>query len=653
METGRKAKRLRGWQRQKVEAEVAAGEAASPDPWETGLGSDPCEKDQEPSALSTRLLELWCKGLVSATMVADLARCATLDGAGHPELVALGQAGSFSRHKGNISRDLLRLLGKRSRMTPAHLLKVQCLDPKSGTKDSAQAAMMLPHVVFAELGQFYPDEFHAVFATSGLASFWDGVEGVQDDRLDMHPIALDKRVQKKDRTIPLYIHADGVEYQQRDSLMCWSWGSLLNQKSSLDSHLHMAVWPKSATSEDTWTPMYELMRWSFEALLKGFHPTAGPNGEPVVKEFAKFAEDAGKPLFKGYRAVIWSIQGDQDFYSNVLHLPHWNNKFPCFECDCQRPVFKKQPCPLGKSVKELRWEKQSYEHFDTAAALRKGEAALGKGGHSHPLFSIPGVTTRLVRHDALHVVYGKGVGSHLLGSLLHYLCYYEGKGATCSVPPAQRLGVVFSEVQKVYQANKTACRLTNLRLSMFCDPLAPYKSHPFLGVKAAELKHLAPALLPVLKSLLTDLGKRHEQQMKQCLQAFCDLNDLFDQAPMFLSEEEYNRAWDLGIDQFCGLYADLHDWSILEERNLFHVVHKHHSYQHMILSSKDMNPRFHWNFRSEDYVGAMSRIAHSTAFGLKSTRISCKVAAKWKLLLHFQLTRPGFCIGKEEEEEDP
>ena len=47
METGRKAKRLRGWQRQKVEAEVAAGEAASPDPWETGLGSDPCEKDQE------------------------------------------------------------------------------------------------------------------------------------------------------------------------------------------------------------------------------------------------------------------------------------------------------------------------------------------------------------------------------------------------------------------------------------------------------------------------------------------------------------------------------------------------------------------------------------------------------------------------------
>ena len=464
MESERAPKRLRGWQREKAEAEAAAGVEPSPDPWEKDLGS------AEPSALCTRLLELWCKGLISATMVADLARLATWDGADHPELVALAQTGSFSRHKGNISRDLLRLLAKREMFTPAHTVQVQCIDPKTSKLETAEAAIVLPHVVFSDLGRHYKQQFHAIFATSDLTSFWDGVEAVQDDRLDMHPIVLDKWVQDKDRTIPLYIHGDGVEFQQRDSLICWSWGSLLNQKSSLDSHLHMAVWSKTATAKDTWSPVYDWMRWSFEALLKGFHPTKGPNGEPLTKGLAKFVADAGKPLFQGFRAVIWCVQGDQDFYSNVLLLPHWNNRFPCFECDCQRPVFKKGRCPLGKSVKELRYEKQSYEHFDTAKAL-------GKGLSPHPLFSIPGVTTRMVRHDALHVVYGKGIGSHLVGSLLHYLCFYEGKGRKSSVSPADRLGVIFSHVQKFYQANKTACRMTNLRLSMFCDPSSPYKTY--------------------------------------------------------------------------------------------------------------------------------------------------------------------------------
>ena len=407
-------------------------------------------------------------------------------------------------------------------------------------------------------------------------------------------------------------------------------------ENELESHLHLACWPKSATSKTTWDPIYKCIKWSFEALSKGKHPETGPDGEPLPKGMEPWA---GQPLVPGgYRAVIWSIQGDADFYSNTLKLPHWSSKNPCWECDCQRPLTKGRRCPPGNSVKILTESKQLFVFRDIHACIAHPKS-------DHPIFQVPGVSTWMVRHDALHVLYGKGVGSHLLGSLLHFLCYHE-KGKQV-VPASQRLSIIWGEVQKVYQARKTPVRLTNLRLSMFCDTGAPHKGHPFLAIKAAELKYFAPCFLQVLKNMLRGLDQRPELQMVECLQAFCNLTQLFDEAPMFLSPQEYETARDLG-ERFLTLYEELNEWSSLDQRRLFHKVHKHHSMQHMVHSAKDMNPRHVWNFRAEDFVGAMSRLAHSTSFGLKSTQVSNKVALKYKVLLHLKLTRAGFSINKED-----
>ncbi|MFZ4779433.1 MAG: family 78 glycoside hydrolase catalytic domain, partial [Terrimicrobiaceae bacterium] len=60
----------------------------------------------------------------------------------------------------------------------------------------------------------------------------------------------------REKTIPLFVHGDGVEYHDRDSLMVFSYGSLLSVDGALCSCLLHAAIPKSCTLEGTWSPVH-------------------------------------------------------------------------------------------------------------------------------------------------------------------------------------------------------------------------------------------------------------------------------------------------------------------------------------------------------------------------------------------------------------
>ena len=76
-----------------------------------------------------------------------------------------------------------------------------------------------------------------------------------------------------------------------------------------------------------------------------------------------------------------------------------------------------------------------------------------------------------------------------------------------------------------------------------------------------------------------------------------------------------------------------------------------HSALHLFKNTKVLNFRVHHNFRSEDYVGKVSQLAHSCSFGVKPTRVPAKLVDKYRILLHLHLTRPGF--GYSEEATEP
>ena len=217
----RQPKRLRGWQLQK---EIL----------------DPCQKEEasQESALANKLVQLWAQGLLSAKLAAELASLALLDGATSTELVDLAKVGRWGSSPANCQRDLVQRFSKQMKLQQTFAVKVEAVDPKTSVCTMADAACFLPHVMFSSLGTGYPEQFQHMFGVSGAEAFWKGVEKQNDPRLLNHPIARDSKVLEKRTTNPTFAACgDGVEFQTRDSLMCWSWGGLLCPLSSLQSHL--------------------------------------------------------------------------------------------------------------------------------------------------------------------------------------------------------------------------------------------------------------------------------------------------------------------------------------------------------------------------------------------------------------------------------
>ena len=80
----------------------------------------------------------------------------------------------------------------------------------------------------------------------------------------------------------------------------------------------------------------------------------GPDNNPLKGGLEKLA---GQPLHpSGFKAVLRAMIGGQEYFANVLKLPHWASHYPCWECDCQN--F--EGAAPGKRVKEICLEKQDF-----------------------------------------------------------------------------------------------------------------------------------------------------------------------------------------------------------------------------------------------------------------------------------------------------
>ena len=201
-------------------------------------------------------------------MCRELADLATEDGAQHDELGKIAKCGNFGLQPGNVHKQLMHTFCRKVELASFHEALVPCKDPKSGKISEERAAIFLPHLIFHHLSVSYP-KFFTEWCGIGtglgglekgkeLSNFWEKVESTKDDRL-----------------VGLWLHGDGVEFQSRDSLMVWSFGSLLAEMQSLKSHMLLATFRKS-----TWDVIWTWLQWSFTALAKGQHPNHDPWGNP-------------------------------------------------------------------------------------------------------------------------------------------------------------------------------------------------------------------------------------------------------------------------------------------------------------------------------------------------------------------------------------
>ena len=613
-------KRARGWQQEKAMQDALLSATGQKE-------SEPA--DIEHSALCTLLLNLWSGGGVSAVAIQKIAHCAILDGASHPELIALAKCGDFGQHQGNVARDVQKTFVAEVSIAPATSVSVPAIDPKTSQETQVEASFFLPHLMFWSLMAFYNTEATIMFALDKIEHFWANVVANGDPKLVDHPILSVPDFMS--RFIHLFVHGDGVEYHDRDSMMVYSWGALLSAGSSMDTSLLLAMWPKSCTVKGardfvggTWHHILLWLAWSFNALFDGRHPTKDPFGMQFP-ENSLMESLAGKPLCaSGHRCVLWAIEGDQDFFANTLKLPHWKNPMPCWGCDCDTRDAEKTWLSF----------KPGQQGWIAKAASQARATLLSQ----HPFFKIHGTTSLMVAQDALHILFCKGVLSHLLGSVLHSMTWSQGPGRQAA-PPSDRLASIFSRVQKLYVEFGTSTRLTNLRLSMFTSPDKPHADYAFLNVKGSEAKHLLKPLTVI--SLQDCKNTDFDRRRAACLVEMNHIVEIMDHADIFLTAEEQSHL-EAALLKFLGHYSWLNSFCVRENRYLFHMVIKFHMLHHLVLDAKYLNPRMYWCFKGEDYVGRISTLAHSVSMGVRSTMISQKATAKYRHWLHLKLTRGDY-----------
>ena len=401
--------------------------------------------------------------------------------------------------------------------------------------------------------------------------------------------------------------------------MVSSTGSILSLRSSQDNSLLMGANAKSCTVPETthcrgtWKPVWKHFIHSFQNLAAGIFQALDADGNPHPL--------AGQRVHpRGYRFFIWVIQGDHEFFSNTLGLPHWRNNKLCWDCDTDITNEGTTWINLSNPGWTL---KTAQEHLDTPP--------------SHEVFTAPGVSTMMVCHDALHVMFNHGILSHFLGSILHLWCFH-GPGRQ-TVAPATRLGIVFEKIQQFYTMAETDCRtrLVNLKLSMFCQEKKPHVDFPALKCKGGETKHLLPAMVWCM-SLMYDGSELHDKIMAGLI-AINKFVHVMVNADWVPTPREADRLVKYA-KRFLTAYDWLEDWAIANERMLFHAVPKFHMFDHLAYGARFLNPTASWCFKAEDYVGKMSKMGASSVFGTKATKLSIKMMEKNRFMMHFRWTRP-------------
>ena len=141
-----------------------------------------------------------------------------------------------------------------------------------------------PTLCFSSWLKTTPDIFFDLFSfgKGNLADFWKGVAKSGDDKLVGHPMKETKGWE--DLCIPIYVHGDGVDFTNNDSLMVFSWGSLLSNHKTLLSHWLLACFPKSCGTKETWEAIWKWLGLVLQSI--GIWPPSqvwGQTNEPLEK----------------------------------------------------------------------------------------------------------------------------------------------------------------------------------------------------------------------------------------------------------------------------------------------------------------------------------------------------------------------------------
>ena len=188
-----------------------------------------------------------------------------------------------------------------------------------GSKTKKASTVLLSFEALAEMWKAGRKPFDRVMLgghpESALLAFWDNLA---EEDIEPHPVNTDEYwSDKRDRTFPLYIHADGVQIYTHTTYTVVSVSSALtSDQVSFDQQLLLLTLESSTICNETIADLVDLVDYIGDVLKSGRRPYLQPCTNTPWPADSHRAMHAGEPLFPnetgdvGYYAAFVGWQGD-------------------------------------------------------------------------------------------------------------------------------------------------------------------------------------------------------------------------------------------------------------------------------------------------------------------------------------------------------
>jgi hypothetical protein len=585
-------------------------------------------QDRPLGNLAYALLQMWAWGSLSAAKLQKLAAEAVADACPEPSLQRLAQLGGRGAHPGNCQRDLLEFLQRVGMAEPPRAVAQPV--PLQLRQRAAAELVDLPylplHRIFAHLHTHWPSEWRlAVTGQAGAAGQWwraldkEGDPRWQAWRRDLLGRALasgQTLAEMLEATVPLALHADGVQVFRRKSLMVLSAVSMLGRGSTKDLKFLMhSYWTQlqakgTTVADDTEEAVWEAVKWDLEACAEGVHPAHDHKGRAWA-EGSEEARLAGTPWGGGVRAIPWICRGDLDQYAKAWKLEHYGSNQPCPWCRANRSTM-----PWTDFRQSAEWKSHCWRDDAEWRAAHP---------HRHPMFNClqMGIHSAVV-DGPLHTM-ALGVAQHVAGNVVFQLVYQAVPDALGNT--AEKLAHVWAEVQGQYTERHASGRLGRLDMQMFCNARAPYAHYPELQSKAKEAEHFCLALAEVWETYADHTDPVHIS-ISEVMRSLCFLFNVCRADGYQLCESDKRHIMH-HADNLLLHYTALANKSAQQAEWRWNIVPKMHMLWHWSRQCQYIHPRDTGTYMDEDFVGIVKEICRASTGGMAIPRLPGTVMRKY------------------------
>ena len=254
---------------------------------------------------------------------------------------------------------------------------------------------ILPHELFGSIFAAGRDIFDRLFTggRENLESWWAKAEEINDSWYRCHPVI--HSTPDPQQRIPYGLHGDDAGMAGSTSVLVITWGSVAVFGPTLDTRLLFTmVKVNEAVKHTTLHEIYEVLRWSLEALARGRYPDRDHRG--VLFSPGHHPERfkwANQEIAGGIKGAWSEMRGDWKYLREALHLQnHYGTNEVCHLCKAHSVIRRLHYTTFGEDTVHRRTLTTAYDwlHLYVCAVLVS------------PLILIPGFNIWRVLVDILH-----------------------------------------------------------------------------------------------------------------------------------------------------------------------------------------------------------------------------------------------------------